>query len=202
MSEPDASVRRTAILGGAFDPIHRGHIVLAEQVITHTNVESILLVPAYRHPLKQERTHAPFEKRVEMVKIAIEGTSNLSVCTVEKDDALSGYSIDTIKRLKEIYPESTFDFVIGADLLSTLSKWHKLSELMDEADLLICARPGFFMDVASYPFVTKSKIIQTKTPDISSTTLRRLLRDKNYEEAESLLPAGVLDYIKQEGLYK
>ena len=131
-----------AVLGGSFDPIHNGHLMIANYIIEHKIADEVLLVPARVSPFKEGGATASPEDRIEMVKLAIEGCKGLSYSDMELTREGKSYTFDTMMTLKQIYPDVNLKFIIGMDNLASLNGWYKVQELLQRFDFIIYPRPG------------------------------------------------------------
>jgi len=202
MPEPEQE-RTWGILGGTFDPVHRGHLTLADNIRIKKHLAGVLLVPAYNHPFKQQDCQASYHHRVAMLRLALEPYEHLLLCEIEAEEKLSGYTVDTIRALKDRYPDRAFRFIIGADNLDQILDWHEPDRILAEAPLLVGGRPGYRLRrTGGLPFDT-IELVETEPVDVSSTTLRELLqRDTPADRLRQWLPEAVLDYIRKEHLYR
>lgn len=192
------------ILGGAFDPVHNGHLTLANEIRKARGLDGVILVPTFRHPTKGQTCYASFEDRLQMLRLAAEDYDWLQSSPIEKQPTpLSGYTLDMILALKAIYSESTFYFIVGADNLGDLKSWHKPTEVLAEAQLLVGSRPGFDPTrLDSFP-ADRIEVISTSLVDTSSTEIRELFASgANREAAVSQVPEIVARYIIDKGLYR
>lgn len=187
-------MRRIGILGGTFDPPHLGHLLIAEEVRIALELEEIWFIPTYVPPHKQEATTEAAE-RINMVEQAIRGNDTFKINTIEVDRLEKSYTVDTLRILKEEYPDTEFFFIIGADMVEYLPHWNQIDQLMNLVSFVGVKRTGYQMDTV-YP------IIEVEIPmfDISSTFIRnRLLSNTS---VTYLLPESVYSYIKEKRLYE
>jgi len=187
-------MRRIGILGGTFDPPHLGHLLIAEEVRIALELEEIWFIPTYVPPHKQEAT-TEVPERINMVKQAIHGNDAFKINTIEVDRLGKSYTVDTMRILKEEYPETEFFFIIGADMVEYLPHWHQIDQLIEIVSFVGVKRSGYQMHTA-YP------IIEVEIPmfDISSTFIRnRLMADTS---VTYLIPDSVYSYIKEKRLYE
>ncbi len=201
--EPTPDQGRWGILGGTFDPVHRGHLVVAEDVRRFKRLDGIFLVPSVHHPFKMQRCHASYHDRLQMLKLAISNRSEFQVSCIESTESLSGYTLDTVRALKNRYPRTQFFFIIGADLLGELGLWHRPQQILKEVTLLVVSRPSYnWASPSGYP-PGAIELIPTTSVNVSSTMVRRCVRENaDDKELDRLIPAQVRRYIRERGLYR
>jgi nicotinate-nucleotide adenylyltransferase len=193
---------RKICLGGSFNPIHLGHLICARAVAEAVNAESIVLIPNAVSPLKQhDATIAPSEDRLAMCRLAVESAPNLTVDDREIRRTGPSYTIDTIRQLKsDGWPEVSW--LIGADMLNILPRWHKPECLIREANLIVMARPGFEFDWESLPtefHVLQKNVVTVPQIQISASDIRsRVARNL---PIDFLTPQAVCQYIRDRRLY-
>ena len=202
-------INKTGILGGAFNPVHNGHIHLAKEAISQLKLRKLLVIPTYESPHKATRL-LPFEERTEMCRLAFsgigEGYSHGS-CAVEISDIereLGGvsYTINTIRELNKRCPDEHFYLIIGGDMLYSFTKWYKYESILKESTVCAAARGGDnFADMLEYANeIGRIKVMPTEVVDISSTEVRERL--KNGGSVSELIPESVEEYIIENKLYK
>lgn len=190
------------ILGGAFDPVHNGHLTLANEICNARQLDGVLLVPAFRHPTKGQTCRASFEDRFQMLKLAVSAYSWLQLSPIEKQPTpLSGYTLDTILALKAAFSAATFYFIVGADNLGDLQTWYKPTEVLAQAQLLVGSRPGFESTLLNSFPADRIEIIKTSLVDASSTKIRELFATGE-GAAATQVPKSVAQYIIDNGLYR
>jgi len=194
-----------AVLGGTFDPIHNGHLMVADAVASKFDAH-VIFVPAGQPWLKAERRLAPVTDRLEMVRLAICGDKRYSLSTAETERFGPSYTIDTIRQMKEqIMPCDELYFVLGWDSLLGLSRWHEPKALIQMCRLIAVPRIGYGMpDTMTMERLvaglSKRVVIMDKPEmDISSSAIRERVRTGL--PLENLLPQEVGDYIKERRLY-
>ncbi len=193
---------RWGILGGAFDPVHRGHLNLANEIRRKKKLTGILFVPSLRHPFKRDLCRASFEDRVAMLRLAVEGYEDFVVSEIETELNLNGYTLDTVKAFKQRYPETEFFFLIGADNLNELNQWYSPGQIMKEVRILVGSRPAYGKEQFGALPPDRIELIPTSLVDISSTDIRRRIGDNvPFEELAKLIPATVVEYIRERELY-
>lgn len=195
--------RRIGILGGTFDPIHRGHVAVAEYVREALALDAVLLLPAGDPPHK--RCQASCENRLEMARIAVAGcAAGLSVSDMEVFREGKTYTVDTLRQLKRENPESKISFIIGLDTLSQLAGWREFAAVAGMCEFLVAGRPGTADDHARAELLksrysARVRFLDFSGPDVSSTYIRELAAVR--ASVRALVPEGVAEYIRARGLY-
>ena len=131
------------IFGGSFDPVHLGHLILAEQCREQAGLDRVLFVPAARPPHKPDRRLAPFSQRVEMLALALSGQPAFQLDELENDRPGPSYTADTLDELHRRHPRAETWLILGADSVVDLPLWHEPLRILARAGLLIVGRPGF-----------------------------------------------------------
>ncbi len=210
---------RIGILGGTFNPIHCGHLHIAEEVYTACDLDEIWFVPTCQPPHKELVDGVSFTDRLTMVQLAVADNPQFIACDIEGQRGGKSYSVDTLSCLKTAYPDHDFYFIMGLDSFQELSLWKEYQRLFELAHIVVTARPGFvgtvheFLPVAiadRFCYDADFKKIQCDTGfslipvthtcrDVSSTEVRRLLTESS--PVGGLVPDSVIQYIKNRGLY-
>jgi nicotinate-nucleotide adenylyltransferase len=199
---------RVGVFGGTFDPVHLGHLILAEQCREQGRLDQVLFVPAARPPHKRDGL-TRFDQRVEMLELALAGNPAFRVETLERDREGPSYSADTLAELHRLHPGEEFFFLIGSDTLAELHTWHQPERIVEHATLLVMPRPGS-------PVLGTEEVRQRLGPEagpvrlevveaplwisISSTDLRR--RSAEGRSLRYLVPRAVECYIAERKLYQ
>ncbi len=204
-----AQQRRIGIFGGTFNPIHAGHLVIAEEVYDYHNLSKILFMPANIPPHKYAEGLADAHHRYKMVEEAIRGNDKLEVSDLEIKREGKSYTIDTVQDVLRSYGRECEIFLImGADSLSELELWKDVKELSQLCHFVVVNRPEYSVDVPdSLAGVvgndTVSEIerlrVQISPIGISSTDIRKRLREG--ADVSGLVPSCVEAYIREHGLY-
>lgn len=194
---------RWGILGGTFDPVHNGHLNLAKQVAVNRALDGVLLIPSYRHPFKDD-CRASFEHRMEMLKLATAGHSDLIVSDAEKDLDLSGFTVDCITAIKARYPKADWSFIIGEDNIPDLPHWRSPERILSEVRVLVGHRaPHVSNDLLKQFPADRIEMVAINMVDVSSTDIRkRLATGAPDESLKELMPKAVIEYIIEHGLYR
>lgn len=198
---------KVGIMGGTFDPIHLGHLATAESVREIFALDEILFIPSARPPHKVEKHITPELHRLMMTYLAIKSNEKFRVSPMEfLRDGLS-YTLDTMDELLKKFGAGTeLFFIIGADSMADLSKWHKAKELVSKIHFIATKRPGVDVDLAAvkefFGEDGMAHIHQVSTPglEISSTDIRERL--KAGRSIKYLVPEVVEEYIEKERLYR
>jgi nicotinate-nucleotide adenylyltransferase len=200
---------RIGILGGTFDPVHTGHLILAEQGREQGWLDEVWFVPAAHPPHKDEPTLTRFEQRVEMLALAIAGNPAFRIDELEKERPGPSYTADTLAELRRRHPAHDFWLLIGSDALLDLPHWYQPLRVLEQAGLLVMIRPGSTLLTAEQlrerlhlPERTPLRLqaIQSPQIDISSRDLRR--RAAAGHSLRYFLPRAVECYIHDKGLYR
>lgn len=191
------------IFGGAFDPIHYGHLGLAHDLLKALKYSGILFVPSFNPPRKRDGCVASFEDRAEMLRLAIDGEPQFAFDLLERESSEPGYTLLTVRALKKRFPKAIFDFIIGADLLTELESWYEADEILKEVRIVAGSRPGALVKIpAKFP-AGRIRVVETGLVDIASRDIRRRLADgMSLKDLERLVPPRVAAYIIDRGLYR
>lgn len=192
---------RWGIFGGLFDPVHRGHIHLASKLMSEAGLDGILWVPSARPPHKDKIQPAPFQDRVEMLRLVTGSLPNMAISEIESELELSGYALHTIRALKKRYPDADFCFIIGADNIKDIPNWYEYDQLLSEIDVVAGSRGGVkpeSTDVSD----NRIRYFEVEPIQIASNEVRKLIQNgATREELLGLLPEEALDYISTKNLY-
>src|SRR5262249_30883151 len=134
---------RVGIFGGTFDPIHLGHLAVAEQCREQAALDQVWFVPAPRPPHKLDRAVTPFGQRVEMLALALAGNPAFRIDEIQKEPAGPSYMADTLLQIHERRPGLDLHLLIGSDCLPDLPHWYQPERIIERATLLVVARPGW-----------------------------------------------------------
>jgi nicotinate-nucleotide adenylyltransferase len=191
-------MKRIGILGGVFDPVHFGHLSIAELARSSFHLEQVIFVPAGTPPHKQA-VSTPASERLQMLKLAIADTPHFGIWEGEVNKTGCAYTVDTISDLRGVYPDARLYFIIGADNLTEILTWHYSDEILNKVTLCVAGRPGF--DIARPDALKDADIAVFDSPEwgLSSTILRKYL--KSGLSCKFLAPDAVLAYIRENGLY-
>ena len=197
---------KIGIMGGTFDPIHLGHLATAEAVREIFSLDEILFIPAARPPHKLDRSITAEHHRLTMTKLATRSNKFFRVSDMELQRTGLSYTLDTVNELHKIFGQSTeLFFIIGADSLADLSKWHAARELVAKCHFIATTRQGVDVDFSAvenfFGASAVEHIHRVTTPglEISSTDIREKVRQRR--SIKYLVPEVVEEYIAREELY-
>jgi len=212
---------RLGILGGTFDPIHFGHLRIAEEICEELELEKILLIPGALPPHKYRKSVTPFHDRLAMTRMAVKDSLLLEVLDLEGRRKGPSYSVETLREIHKLYKNNAeIFFIIGMDAFLEIKTWKEYKSLFDESNFVVLKRPGFsFEELAPFILslevgfseVNGSNIFRTPSGnlliykeatlmDISSTRIREMVAAGR--SVRFLLPEPVRTYIIEKGLYR
>jgi len=196
-------------MGGSFDPLHMGHLIVAQDAAESLSLSEVIFIPAAIPPHKQQARRVDAKHRLNILHLAVADNPRFSVSDIEIQRGGLSYSIDTVKALRSLHPDADLFLIVGSDTLVELHSWHKVEELLDLCEIATVLRPGedsleLITQKIQLPIETRTKmmkyIIQTHRIEISSTEIRR--RVETGESIRYLVPTEVKKYIEEHGLYQ
>lgn len=191
---------KIAVLGGTFDPIHWGHLVLAECVRDQSQVDIVFFAPAAVPPHKQDEPMTDIQHRIEMTRLAIESCEAFELTLLDADPGEPSYSIETLDRLCRIYPQAeSIRFVMGGDQLAEIETWKDYDRVLREYGVLAVRRPGTAANGIWERYGDYVIPIEMPQIAVSSTLIREFRAEKR--SIRFLVPGAVERYIVDEGLY-
>lgn len=189
---------RIGLFSGSFDPIHIGHLIIAEYMCEYEGLNEVWMSVSPQNPLKKSENLTDDRHRIAMVKAAIAGSSVLKYCDIESRLPVPSYTANTLRALSDAYPKHEFSLIIGADNWKVFDKWKDYKYIIENYKIMIYPRPGYDIEQSTLP----AGITMYDTPviGISSTFIREGFgsgKHMNYYVARN-----VYDYIIKNGLYK
>lgn len=183
---------------GSFNPIHIGHMALANYMAEFTDMDQVWFVISPHNPLKQKSSLLNQNQRLYMVNVAIEDDERFKSSTIEFDLPQPSYTINTLVHLKEKYPKHKFSLIIGQDNLENFHKWKNYEEILKNYKLFVYPRPG----AAKTDLEIHPNVVMTQAPfiEISSTFIRDTIKKK--KDIRHFLPEKAWKYIDEMNLYK
>lgn len=184
---------RLGVYGGSFDPPHVAHVLAAAYALATGGLDQVLVVPVFAHAFHKALT--PFEHRLKLCELAFDGLARVQISAIEARLPTPSRTLTTLEALRAEQPDAELRLVIGTDLLGEVSKWHAFDEVCALAPPLVIGRRR-----------TGNEATHFALPDVSSTRVRELLAERTHPEARAelaeVVPARVLAYIEQHGLYR
>lgn len=189
---------RIGLLGGSFDPIHLGHLMVAQDAIEGLALDRVTLIPAARSPLKTRTPMASDDDRLALLRAAITEDPRFELSTVELQRGGTSYTIETIEELSRRKSDQFF-WIIGADQAASLRAWHKIDALVRMVEFIVLARPGFTWDPEQMPPGARFHVLESHRMEISSSEIRDRVRAGR--SIRFLVPEGVATEIEKRHLY-
>lgn len=198
--------KKIAMFGGSFNPIHNGHIKLAERCIDEAGLDEVIVVPTFTTPIKDNRNMISAEHRYNMCKLACKNHFDLVVSDIEIKRGGNSYTFDTLSELQTIYSNDSLFLIVGADMFLTLQKWKNPESIFKIATIIACPR-----DENDYGILKKHSnllknlgaktiILQNSVMVLSSSIIRDKI--KHNENVSDFISSDVLEYIKINNLYR
>lgn len=193
-----ADKTNTGLFFGSFNPIHIGHMILAEYIVENTDLKDIWFVVSPHNPLKEKKGLLADYHRLAMVNIAVEEDARMRSCNIEFKMPQPSYTIDTLAYLSEKYPDRDFVLIGGTDILPSFHKWKNYQVLLENYSLYIYNRPNY--DPGEYQEHPNIKIFQAPLLEISASFIRDSI--KNGRDVRYMLPPKVYEYIMEMHFYE
>jgi nicotinate-nucleotide adenylyltransferase len=189
---------KIAVYSGSFNPVHNGHTLLAKHLIDNNLVDEVWFIVSPCNPLKEQKELIDEHLRLEMLMLAIANETRFKASDVEFTMSNPSYTIDTLQRLNQLFPEKEFCLIIGSDNALVFDKWKNYKEILSNYEVLVYPRKGYnFSEVADiYP---QMKLLNTPLYNISSSQIRKALKQK--KDVRRWLHPEVLKFILENELY-
>ena len=207
--EPLSTVERIGLMGGSFDPVHLGHLGIAQDAAEQLKLSQVVFVPAARPPHKQHVQQAAPEHRLRMIELAAESDPRFSVSDIECRRSGLSYTVDTVAGFRRIHPQAALYLLMGSDTLAELHTWHRTEELLEMCEVATLLRPGaddldWIRKQIRLTRVQTEKVlthvIDVHRMDVSSTEIRA--RIAAGRDISRLVPPAVEAYIHENALYR
>jgi nicotinate-nucleotide adenylyltransferase len=204
-----ASVKRIGIIGGSFDPVHMGHLIVAQDAAERLELSEVIFIPAAIPPHKQHLQQVDAEHRLNMLRLAVETDIRFSVSDTELQRGGVSYTIDTVRSMRAEHPGAGLVLIVGSDTLVDLHSWYKVDELLNLCEVASFLRPGescldAIADKVHLPDEHRKRllknVIEAHLVEISSTEIR--MRIAEGLGIRYLVPPEVEMYIYEHGLYR
>lgn len=190
-------MERIGILGGSFNPVHIGHLMVASYLTQWNVVDKVWLTLSPRNPLKDPVDLIPDLKRLAMLKIACDNLPGVQICDIELSMPRPSYTIDTLNLLRKRYPSKKFKLIIGGDNWNAFSQWRNGEEILEDFGVIVYPRPGIEI---KNKYVDGMDIVHSPTIDLSSSFIRQAI--SRGKDVRCFLPGGVYEYIIDNHLYE
>jgi nicotinate-nucleotide adenylyltransferase len=182
---------------GSFNPIHNGHLIIAQHVLNETDLKRVWFVVSPQNPFKQQKTLLNEYDRLHLVNLAIQKSTSFKAIDIEFSLPKPSYTINTLAYLQEKYPQHQFSIIMGSDSLQNLDKWKNAETIMQHYPIYVYTRPGF---AANQPKVKELHVLKAPLLEISATHIRELILEG--KSIRFLVPDVVLEEIEETGYYK
>ena len=198
-------MQRLGIMGGTFDPIHYGHLLMAEEAQQAFALDEVVFVPNGRPAHKKAYLVSSPEDRFAMTRLATASNPHFSASRMEVDRSGMSYTIDTLRQFRALYPKlEELYFITGADAVLEILTWHEYDQLVQECRFIAVTRPGFVLEqlstIISAEFLSRVSFLPIPGLEISSTDIRQRVHEGR--SIKYLTPEPVEAYIEQHGLYR
>lgn len=197
---------KIGIMGGTFNPIHNGHLLLAEAAREELGLDKVLFMPSGNSYMKEPASIASKQHRIQMTALAIEDNPYFELSLMETEREGATYTCDTLQELKSVFPEDAFYFILGADSFFSIEKWKNPEIIMQNCILTVSVRGGNLKAVEEKAACLKEKydakiyLLPERNIDISSTEIRNRLKEGR--SVKYMLPEKVRLYMEENGLYQ
>jgi nicotinate-nucleotide adenylyltransferase len=195
-------LKKIGLFGGTFDPIHTGHLIIAEVIREALQLDQVLFIPAKMHAFKNNQYILSSRHRLRMLKLAIGDNPYFFISDLELKKEVTSYTIDTVRTLRQQHPVDQYKlyFLMGADNVAQFHKWKEPAELVKLCNFVVFGRPGFYIESKSEPLVSKFQFVEVPLLEISSTEIRTRLQQNL--SIRYMVPPEVEAYIRAHALYK
>lgn len=189
---------KTGLFFGSFNPIHIGHLIIGSHMVNFTDLKQVWFVVSPQNPLKEKTELLNDFKRLEIVRLAIEEDDQLHACDIEFDLEKPSYTINTLLRLEEKFPNREWVLIMGSDTVNTLPKWKNYEQIIANYEIYIYPRPEYPLD--ENLLTPKMKLVKdVPLMQISASYVRKCLKEK--KSVRYLLTKKVYDHIDKWGYY-
>lgn len=190
-------MEKIGILGGSFNPVHIGHIMVASYLTQWKIVDRVWLTLSPRNPLKSSDGLLSDLQRLAMLRIACKDLPGIEICDIELSMPRPSYTINTLKVLSKRYPQTRFKLIVGSDNWLNFDQWRDYEEILDNYGVIVYPRPG---RPVTNTLVDGMELVQSPAINLSSTFIRAAI--EKGRNVSAFLPAGVYDYIVENNLYQ
>lgn len=189
--------KKIGLFFGSFNPIHVGHLIIANYMANFTELDEVWFVVSPQNPFKEKKSLGNMYDRLEMVNLAIEGADKLRASDIEFTLPQPSYTIDTLTYLQEKHPKKEFVLIMGEDNLQSLRKWKNADIILRDYKIIVYPRPGYdAVEMKEHPSV---QMTDTPVMELSSTFLRQAIKEN--KSIKFYTPDKVAEFIDKKGLY-
>jgi len=189
---------KVGLFFGSFNPIHIGHLIIANYMATQTDLDRVWMVVTPQNPLKKKASLAGDYDRLNLVRRALDDNNNIEASDIEFGLPKPSYTIDTLTYLKEKYPKYEFALIMGGDNIATLHKWKNYEQILENHHIYVYQRPEYELgELATHPHV---HVYEAPLMQISATYIRKCLREG--KSIKYLVPDVVMEEIMASHLYQ
>lgn len=193
--------KKIGLFFGSFNPIHIGHLILANYITEHSDMDELWFVVSPQNPFKKKKSLLKDTNRLDMVQLAIQNYPKMRASNVEFSLPQPSYTIDTLAHLKEQYPQYSFALIMGEDNLKSLHKWKNAEKLMNDHQIIVYPRVSIGDEEKQHHFQHENiSLIQAPVIEISATEIRNMIQQG--KNVRPMLPPEVFEYLDGSSLYK
>lgn len=190
--------KKVGLFFGSFNPVHVGHMIIANYMAEFTDLDSVWIVVSPHNPLKEKKSLANDYDRLHLVQLAVGDNLNIKASSIEFGMPKPSYTVDTMAYLKEKYPDTSFVLLMGGDNLENFHKWKNHEILLRDHEIYVYKRPSH--GPSKYSKHPKVKVFEAPQMNISGTFIRRCLREG--KSVQYLVPDAVFKYLQSTNLYR
>jgi nicotinate-nucleotide adenylyltransferase len=191
-------MKHIGLFFGSFNPVHNGHLIIANYILEYTDLDKIFFVVSPQNPFKKQSELLEDHHRLALLKEAINDTENYQVSDIEFKMPKPSYTVDTLAYLKEKYPDTRFSLIMGADNLLTFHKWKNADYILKNYKIYVYPRPG--IDCSEFINNKHIEILQAPLMELSSTFIRKAVKDK--KDIRFYMPEREWNYLKEMHFYE
>lgn len=189
---------KTGLFFGSFNPVHTGHMIIANYMVECTDMKEVWLVVSPHNPLKERKTLARDHDRLHLVNLAIGDNYNLRASSVEFGLPKPSYTVDTLAYLREEYDNREFALIMGGDNLLTLHKWKNYKVILDNYDIYVYNRPGY--DPEGIEALKQVHYVEAPLLNLSASFIRQMIQER--KSVRYLVPDAVFEYLDGSSMYR